>query len=110
MRKIALSLFSWHLMSLRDSFRRQFVPLHPDGYLFVAASVGITLLLFWIWSPLGWIGTLLTLWCAFFFRDPPRTTPLRDGLVLSPADGVVCAVGLCAPPPELGLGDKELLR
>ena len=97
-------------MSIANSVRRQFVPVHPDGYLFIGAFAVVALLLFWLWQPLGWIGAALTLWCAYFFRDPPRCTPLREGLVVSPADGIVCAVGPQTPPPELGLGDRALPR
>ena len=66
-----------------------FVPLHREGWRFVAAFLIVDLILWWIWSPLGWLGLLATLWCAYFFRDPPRVTPLRSGLAVSPADGVV---------------------
>ena len=65
-----------------------------------------SLILFWVWTPLGWIGTVLTAWCAYFFRDPPRVTPVREGLVVSPADGRVSLVVNAVPPPELGLGDR----
>ena len=53
---------------------------------------------------------MLTLWCAYFFRDPPRVTPVREGLVVSPADGRVSQVANAVPPPELGLGDTPLPR
>jgi phosphatidylserine decarboxylase len=59
---------------------------------------------------LGWIGTLLTLWCALFFRDPARVTPVRDGIVVAPADGRVSMITQAMPPAELGLGDKPLPR
>jgi phosphatidylserine decarboxylase len=90
--------------------RRQLAPVHPEGYLFIGVFAAAALLLGWVWSPLGWIGWILTLWCAYFFRDPPRTTPLRDGLVISPADGRVDLIGHFVPPPELELGDKPLAR
>ena len=35
-----------------------------------------TLVLGWLWAPLGWIALVATLWCAYFFRDPARVTPL----------------------------------
>ncbi|MBV9702304.1 MAG: phosphatidylserine decarboxylase, partial [Methylobacteriaceae bacterium] len=69
-----------------------------------------TIVLDWLWAPLGWIAAFLTIWCAYFFRDPQRVTPWRDGLVISPADGVVSFVGNASPPPELGLGDRPLPR
>ena len=68
------------------------------------------LTLFWVWSPLGWLGTVLTLWCCYFFRDPARVTPVRDGLVVSPADGRVSLISNAIPPKELELGDRPLPR
>jgi phosphatidylserine decarboxylase len=64
----------------------------------------------WIWGPLGWIGAILTAWCAYFFRDPNRTVPVGEGLVISPADGVVSLIMLAIPPPELGLSDRPMMR
>ncbi len=97
-------------MSVLSSISRQLSPVHKEGYIFIAAFFAISLLLFWLWPPLGWPGLILTAWCAYFFRDPVRLTPVRDGLVISPADGVVSMVGAFAPPPELGLGDDKLQR
>jgi phosphatidylserine decarboxylase len=97
-------------MSIYDSIRQQMVPITPEGYPFIGAFALISLILFWIWSPLGWIGTVLTVWCVYFFRDPPRVTPVRDGLVIAPADGRISMVTTAAPPHELGLGDKPLPR
>jgi phosphatidylserine decarboxylase len=97
-------------MNIADSIRRQITPIHPEGYIFIAAFAVATVILFWIWDPLGWIGLILTIWCAYFFRDPVRVTPVDDSLVISPADGIVCSVGAFAPPPELGLGDTPMTR
>ena len=97
-------------MSIANSIRSQFAPIHPEGYPFIGAFALASLILFWLWTPLGWLGTVLTLWCAYFFRDPPRVTPLSDGLVVSPADGRVSLVANAVPPPELALGDKPLPR
>jgi phosphatidylserine decarboxylase len=84
--------------------RRIFAPLHPDGFKFVAAGVVVSLLLFLIWPPAGWLGVVATLWIAYFFRDPWRVTPRRDGLLVSPADGIVVSMAPVPPPPELSMG------
>ena len=66
--------------------------------------------MFLIWQPLGWIGVILTLWCVYFFRDPPRITPSRGGLVVSPADGVIQMIERVVPPAEIGIGNQPLIR
>ncbi len=86
------------------------VPIHPEGYIFIAVFALVALALGWLWAPLGWVGWILTLWCAYFFRDPARVTPIREGLVISPADGRVDSVGFFIPPSELGLGEIPLPR
>ena len=66
-------------MSIANSIRAQIPPIHPEGYPFIGGFALASLILFWIWTPLGWIGTVLTVWCALFFRDPVRVTPVREG-------------------------------
>ncbi|MCS6879609.1 MAG: phosphatidylserine decarboxylase [Geminicoccaceae bacterium] len=83
-------------------------PVHREGWKFVAAFLAATLLLSWLSPFFLWPGLALTLWCAWFFRDPSRVTPDDPRLVVSPADGRVIAVGPRRPPPELGLGDEPL--
>jgi phosphatidylserine decarboxylase len=97
-------------MSIVDSIRGQVPTIHPEGYPFIGGFALASLVFFLIWTPLGWIGTILTVWCALFFRDPRRVTPLREGIVVSPADGRVSMVLQAVPPAELGLGDKPLPR
>ena len=97
-------------MSILDSIQRQIPPIHKEGYPFIGGFALASLVLFWLWSPLGWIGTILTVWCALFFRDPVRVTPVREGVVVSPADGRVSMITQVLPPAELGLGDRPLTR
>jgi phosphatidylserine decarboxylase len=97
-------------MSIADSIRSQLAPIHPEGYPFVGGFALFSLVLFWLWPPLGWIGTVATLWCAYFFRDPQRVTPVRDGLIVAPADGRVSQIVNAVPPKELALSDQPLPR
>ncbi|MEM9277709.1 MAG: phosphatidylserine decarboxylase [Pseudomonadota bacterium] len=97
-------------MSITDSIKNSVPPIHREGYPFIAAFAVLTVILGWIWSPLFYIGIALTVWCALFFRDPKRVTPVSDELVISPADGKISLVGNMVPPAELGLGDKPMLR
>ncbi len=85
-------------------------PIHREGYKFISIFAGVTVLLFVLWEPLGWIGVALTVWCYYFFRDPERQTPLREGLLVSPADGVISLIEPAVPPAELGMGDAPLTR
>jgi phosphatidylserine decarboxylase len=97
-------------MSLYNTIRNTIVPVHKEGYRFVAIFFVASLLLGWIFKPLFWIGLILTLWCAYFFRDPERLTPQDDDLVISPADGKVSSVQMVTPPAELNLGFEPMLR
>ena len=85
-------------------------PMHREGYRFVAIFAGVTALLFLASDVLGWIGVGLTVWCYYFFRDPARVTPLREGLVVSPADGLVSMIGPAVPPAELDMGSDPMTR
>ena len=80
------------------------VPIHRAGWPFIAAFAGAAVVLWWISLSLGLAGVVLTAWCTYFFRDPERVTPIRDGLIVSPADGVVQMIDQAPLPKELGMG------
>jgi phosphatidylserine decarboxylase len=87
-----------------------FKPMHREGYRFVGIFAAATILLFFLSDVLGWIGVVLTVWAYYFFRDPDRVTPVRRGLLVSPADGVVSMIEPAVPPAELGLGAEPMTR
>lgn len=98
-------------MSLVDTIKPVLTPINKEGYPFIT--------LFLIATLVGWllvgdallvIGLLLTAWCVYFFRDPARVTPVKEGLVVSPADGVVQMIRKADPPPELEYAGKQMLR
>jgi phosphatidylserine decarboxylase len=96
--------------TLLDSVTNAFVPIHRDGHKFIAIAALITLILFLIAPPLGWIGVIATAFCAYFFRDPDRIVPSRSDVVVSPADGKIAAIAEVVPPRELALGDEKRVR
>jgi phosphatidylserine decarboxylase len=98
------------MTDILESIRRIMVPIHKEGYPFIAIAAVLALLLGALWSPLGWIFAILTVWVCYFFRDPPRTTPVRDGLVVSPADGRVSLITTTVPPPEMDLPQEPMKR
>lgn len=83
-------------------------PIHSAGWPFVAGFLAAAVALGLVWPPLFWLGLAATGWCAYFFRDPVRTTPDDPDLVVSPADGVIASVRPRVPPPELELGAAPL--
>lgn len=93
-----------------DTIVENLAPIHRDGHKFVIAAAALMLLFFLLWPPLGWLLALVTAYIAYFFRDPERVTPTRDGLVVSAADGAVSAIERVVPPSELGLGTEQRVR
>ena len=98
-------------MTIIDSIKSSFAPIHREGWRFVSIFAAVTILLWWLAIPLlPWVGLLLTAWCAYFFRDPERVTPLGETLVISPADGQISAIEKLVPPPELDLPRETMTR
>jgi phosphatidylserine decarboxylase len=80
-------------MSLIDTIQRtMFVKPHPAGYPFIGGALLISVILMLIWEPLGVTGLLLSAFIYYFFRDPVRQVPQREGLIVAPADGRVISI------------------
>jgi len=86
------------------------VPIHRAGWPFIAIFAAATAGMWMYTPPLSFLGVVLTTWCIYFFRNPDRMTPVRDGLIISPADGVVQMITEAAPPEELGMGPETRTR
>ena len=103
-------------MNIIDSIKTSVItPIHPAGIPFIAIFFVFTIIIGWLWSPLFFVGLVLTLWCVYFFRNPERFTPVLSGanknnLVISPADGSVIEVSKITPDEELGLPDGNWTR
>lgn len=95
---------------LFDTITDAFVPVHSDGWKFIGIGAVAAIIFLLLWPPLGWLLVLITAWIAYFFRDPDRVTPLREGLVVAAGDGRVSAIEKVRPPQELGLGDEPRVR
>jgi len=90
--------------------RKWGLAIHREGYPFIGIFAGVTLVLGLIWEPLWIPGIVLTLWCIYFFRDPDRVTPVREGLVIAPADGRIQSIGIVRPPEDIVQDGTEMLR
>lgn len=96
--------------SLPSTIISMLAPVHRDGWKFLGIGAALALLFLLIWPPLGWLLVVVAVWIAYFFRDPDRVTPLREGLVIAPADGRISSIERVVPPPELGFGIGERQR
>ncbi len=93
-----------------DTIFDSLAPVHQDGHKFIGIGALATLLFFVLWPPIGWLLAIVTAWIVYFFRDPARVTPMRDGLVVSAADGRISSIEKVVPPAELGLGTEPRVR
>ena len=97
------------------SVRWRWPSVHPEGRKFVVIAAAITIaFLFFISDEIGFPLLGVTLWVAAFFRDPIRTTPVGEGLIIAPADGLVTSIATVPPPREMagedGLSDGLYTR
>ena len=97
-------------MNKGSLFDNVLVPIAREGWPFIAIFGLVSLILYFLYAPLGWIGLVLTLWCVYFFRNPDRVTPEREGLIISPADGIVQMIAEVSPPEELDMGSEPVVR
>jgi phosphatidylserine decarboxylase len=86
------------------------LPIHREGWRFIAVAAALNLLGFAVALWLGLVLLPVTLWVIAFFRDPGRTGPAGGNLILSPADGRLLPIVRAVPPEELGLGPAPRLR
>lgn len=81
-----------------------------EGHIFVLIFAVITIVGFFISSILGLLLLILTIWCALFFRDPKRITPIIENAIIAPADGIIQDVSYSLPPADLELEAEEMLK
>ena len=87
-----------------------FVPIHPAGWPFIAAFAAVTALVGYYLPLFFVIGVPLTLWCIYFFRNPLRTIPQKEGWLVAPADGRVISIGEAEPEVEMNLPSGKYRR
>ncbi len=91
-------------------FNFVFQKLHPEGYRFVAIAAVITFILLLINNYLGLLGSVITIWVYYFFRDPERFPIKDENYLVSPADGKITQIVEINGPKELGLENKKFTR
>ena len=103
-------------MTIIDSIKTSvLVPIHPAGIPFIAIFIILTFIIGYLWTPLYFIGFVLTIWCVYFFRNPNRITPILSGanknnLIIAPADGRVIEISEITPHDEIGLPNGNWKR
>jgi phosphatidylserine decarboxylase len=89
----------------------KFIPsIHREGYIYIVIALIFTLICSSFSTHLTWISSLLTIYIAYFFRDPERVTPDEDNLVISAADGIITSIETAYPPEELNIEQTEFTR
>jgi phosphatidylserine decarboxylase len=102
-------------LTIPTTVKWRFPSTHPEGRKFAAGSAALTLFAFLLgWQFIAWLLVGLTVWIFAFFRDPIRTTPRGDNIVIAPADGLITMISRVPTPPELagadGLDGAEYTR
>jgi phosphatidylserine decarboxylase len=98
-------------MNIFKSFRDEvLVPIHPAGWPFIFLFILVSAAISYFWTLFLLPGTFLSLWCVYFFRNPKRTTPITEHLVISPADGRILSTGVVPVPDDLDLPAGEWRR
>lgn len=73
--------------------KRKFLPIAPNVYNYVLLSFLATVIFllceFWV---LGTLSFMAFLFVLFFFRDPKRTAPPGENLIVCPADGKISCI------------------
>ena len=98
-------------MNFLKSFKDEvLVPIHPAGWPFIFLFILVSAAISYLWALFVLPGILLSLWCVYFFRNPKRTTPITDYLVVSPADGRILSTDILPVPEDLDLPLGEWRR
>ena len=98
-------------MNIFKSFKDEvLVPIHPAGWPFIFLFILVSAAISYLWTLFVLPGILLSLWCVYFFRNPKRTTPITDYLVVSPADGRILSTDVAPVPEDLDLPLGEWRR
>ncbi len=84
--------------------------IYKDGQIFIFVFSAVTFLMTSANQSIAWICFIATIWCVYFFRNPERVIPVSEGLVVSPADGIIQTILAIKPPTETGLPDEEMIR
>ena len=89
---------------------RLFSYIHREGWKFALISFLMSVLLTFVWLPLGFLSFIKTFFILWFFRDPERKTPQINNSIISAADGKICLIDKAYLPEEAGLGEVQMKR
>tara|TARA_X000000950_G_scaffold100643_1_gene127227 strand:- start:239 stop:1003 length:765 start_codon:yes stop_codon:yes gene_type:complete len=84
--------------------------VHKEGYRLFTISMLISFGMEFVFQPISIFLYVFSLFVLWFFRDPKRTTPKDENIVISPADGTICKIDQAPMPKETNLGNESCLR